>query len=112
MGGLGGWIQASLSVTAGQKLYIFVGGDALVGARFNGGGAGCGSMGGGGGGATDIRTTSDDLTSRLIVAGGGGELHSAGGSGGTKMCLRLSYFISITPTSAKLAETPMDRFLR
>jgi Glycine rich protein len=87
-GGLGGWVQASLSVTAGQTLYVFVGGDTVVGASYNGGGAG-GSYGGGGGGATDIRTISSDLKSRLIVAGGGGGGSSGGyfsnigGNGGT-----------------------------
>jgi Glycine rich protein len=85
LGGLGGWVQASLSVTAGQTLYVFVGGDTVVGARYNGGGAG-GSYAGGG--ATDIRTISSDLKSRLIVAGGGGGgsyglSEDKGGNGGT-----------------------------
>jgi Glycine rich protein len=106
-GGLGGWVQASLSVTAGQTLYVFVGGDSVVGPMntvvgpryneggYNGGGAGdgyhYGSSGGGGGGATDIRTTSSDLKSRLIVAGGGGgaNKNDCGGNGGTVTnCLR------------------------
>jgi hypothetical protein len=87
-GGLGGWVQASLSVTAGQTLYVFVGGDTVVGARYNGGGAGGSFGGGGGGGATDIRTISSDLKSRLIIAGGGGGGNSGyssdkGGNGGT-----------------------------
>jgi Glycine rich protein len=89
LGGLGGWVQASLSVTAGQTLYVFVGGDTVVGASYNGGGAG-GRVGGsyaGGGGATDIRTISSDLKSRLIVAGGGGGISGyssdKGGNGGT-----------------------------
>jgi Glycine rich protein len=88
LGGLGGWVQASLSVTAGQTLYVFVGGDTVVGARYNGGGTG-GSYGGGagGGGATDIRTIFSDLKSRLIVAGGGGGSSEysgdRGGNGGT-----------------------------
>jgi Glycine rich protein len=86
-GGLGGWVQASLSVTAGQTLYVFVGGDTVVGASYNEGGAG-GSDGGGAGGATDIRTISSDLKSRLIVAGGGGGgcgrySSDNGGNGGT-----------------------------
>jgi hypothetical protein len=88
LGGLGGWVQASLSVTAGQTLYVFVGGDTVVGARYNGGGTGGrdSSTTGGGGGATDIRTISSDLKSRLIVAGGGGGdgySGDGGGNGGT-----------------------------
>jgi Glycine rich protein len=88
LGGLGGWVQASLSVTAGQTLYVFVGGDTVVGASYNGGGAGGSYRGGVGGGATDIRTISSDLKSRLIVAGGGGGgsygySSDGGGNGGT-----------------------------
>jgi Glycine rich protein len=88
-GGLGGWVQASLSVTAGQTLYVFVGGDTVVGASYNGGGAGGRfGAGGAGAGATDIRTISSDLKSRLIVAGGGGGgcgrySSDNGGNGGT-----------------------------
>ena len=91
-GGLGGWVQASLSVTAGQKLYIYVGGDGSTGNSFNGGGAGS-ERGGGGGGATDIRTISGNLTSRHIVAGGGGshDYYYPGGNGGTKLsCVSIS----------------------
>jgi Glycine rich protein len=88
LGGLGGWVQASLSVTAGQTLYVFVGGDTVVGASYNGGGAGGRFGGGAGAGATDIRTISSDLKSRLIVAGGGGGgsygySRDNGGNGGT-----------------------------
>ena len=91
--GYGGWVQASLSVTAGQTLYIYVG---SVG--FNGGGS-AGQGGGAGGGATDIRTISGNLTSRLIVAGGGvgyyaAPRHADGGNGGAKMSLRLRIYIS------------------
>ena len=95
-GGRGGWVQASLSVTAGQMLYIYVGGGGYAGNSFNGGGAGS-TRGGGGGGATDIRTISGNLTSRLIVAGGGGghifTLPNLGG-GGTKLSLRFCFLIS------------------
>jgi Glycine rich protein len=81
-------------VTAGQKLYIYVGGGGSTGNSFNGGGSGyygyCG-----GGGATDVRTISGNLTSRLIVAGGGGghTSYEAGiaGNGGTKLsCVSVS----------------------
>lgn len=85
-GGLGGWVQASLSVTAGQILYIYVGGDGITAGSFNGGG------GARGGGATDVRTISGNLTSRLIVVGGGGGTvyfnQPPAGDGGTKISLR------------------------
>ena len=70
-------------MTAGQILYIFVGGDDVVGAGYNGGGnAGWAGLRGGGG--SDIRSNSTDLMSRLIVAGAGGGTYSggAGGNGG------------------------------
>jgi Glycine rich protein len=79
-GGFGGTASADLSVSAGQVLYVEVGGNGGPGSGsraggFNGGGGG-GSGAGGGGGATDVRTLpagdSSSLTSRLIVAGGGG----------------------------------------
>jgi Glycine rich protein len=80
--GLGGWVQASLSVIAGQTLYIFVGGAGISRrAGYNGGGNG------GGGGGSDIRTNKTDVMSRLIVAGGGGggfDYAGMGGNGGTK----------------------------
>ena len=93
-GGRGGWVQASLSVTAGQMLYIYVGGGGYAGNSFNGGGSGyfdyCG-----GGGATDVRTISGNLTSRLIVAGGGGgRIYATPGNGGTKLSLRYCFLIS------------------
>jgi Glycine rich protein len=99
-GGLGGWVQALLSVSADQTLYIYVG---SVG--FNGGGVGvAGQYGGSGGGATDIRTISGNLTSRLIVAGGGGgasyywTFAISGGHGGAKMITHLCIYISTNPT--------------
>lgn len=82
-GGLGGRVAGTLSVTSGQVLYIYVGGNPTANAStggWNGGGnpgnssAGSGGRGGfsgGGGGASDIRT-STNLADRLIVAGGGG----------------------------------------
>ena len=83
-GGLGGYVSASLKVTPGQVLYLYVGGagsssyyNAHPSGGYNGGGYGSanacsGWYGGGGGGATDIRTTSGVLASRIVVAGGGG----------------------------------------
>ena len=94
--GLGGWVQASLSVTAGQKLYIYVGGDGSTGNSFNGGGHAGKVERFGGGGATDIRTVFGNLTSRLIVAGGGGGFNrdTNAGNGGTKLNLRFCFLIS------------------
>ena len=87
VGNLGGWVQAFLSVTAGQALSVYVGGKGLQGTSFNGGGAG-GAHDGyitGGGGASDIRTMAGNLATRLIVAGGGGGAIYTNdfGSGGT-----------------------------
>jgi glycine rich protein len=109
--GFGARVEADLPVTAGQILFIEVGGTGADGGGIVGGGAGGfnggGSSnngefhepGGGGGGATDIRTCSmlaagcalapDTLSSRLLVAGGGGGggsdgqgVLSSGGEGG------------------------------
>ncbi len=85
-GGLGARVDADLAVTAGETLYIEVGGVGTPGAgasgplnAFNGGGAGGISSdvnGGGGGGATDVRTRASSaagsLSTRVVVAGGGG----------------------------------------
>lgn len=82
-GGLGGRVQATLTVTPGETIYIYVGGQPSgTAAGYNGGGVGGTSIanltshGGGGGGATDIRRSGIALTDRVLVAGGGG------GSGG------------------------------
>lgn len=95
-GGLGGYIQASISATPGQTLNVYVGGQS----GFNGGGTGGigNSYGNGirGGDATDIRTVSGSLTSRLVVTGGGGGggyadctiigvSESSGGKGGSSV---------------------------
>ncbi len=98
-GGKGGRVQGNLAVTAGEVLYIFVGGQGHYGTGsalggYNGGGAnfGAGSSisGGSGGGASDIRTSSGSITSsnRLVVAGGGAGagagscVYDPGGAGG------------------------------
>lgn len=99
-GGNGGRIIATIPVSPGEKLAIFVGGmGAPLIAGFNGGGAGgvgnpsgSNSGGGGGGGASDIRENGDALSDRVIVAGGGGgggapglyDPHNDGGAGGNK----------------------------
>jgi|GEM_PF-1753173 len=97
--GLGGYSKGSVSLTLGQSIYIYVGGqgtaatnDTGTGGGWNGGGHGghggdfgAGWYGFGGGGATDIRTTnglwndSISLASRIIVAGGGGGADNLGG---------------------------------
>lgn len=87
-GGLGGVVTTTLTVVAGQTLFVEVGGEGSgTNGGFNGGAAGgtdsvftgetgADGGGGGGGGASDIRTVSrsadGSLASRLAVAGGGG----------------------------------------
>ncbi|MCZ2141503.1 MAG: hypothetical protein LC096_08970, partial [Bacteroidia bacterium] len=73
----GGNIKASISVTPGQTLNVYVGGKGNQGPSapggYNGGGASSNtSNGGSGGGASDVRTTPYSLADRIIVAGGGG----------------------------------------
>jgi hypothetical protein len=91
IGGKGGYATGTLYLTAGQTVYVYVGGQGYtaghngvdhlhLGGGYNGGGGSWGApvgfnVGAGGGGASDIRT-STDLNDRVIVAGGGG------GSGG------------------------------
>ena len=104
-GGLGGYIQATVPVTAGQTYYVYVGGGwsptanpasvtLNVANLYNGGGLGSpprGNAAYGGGGASDFRSLSvvsptttptlsvqpvPSLNTRLVVAGGGG---AAGG---------------------------------
>ena len=82
--GYGARVRATMAVTPGQVLSIYVGGqgsdgNTLAGGSggYNGGGAGgyngAGSIaGGGGGGATDIRLGGNALTDRILVAAGGG----------------------------------------
>ena len=85
--GYGGRTQATLAVTPGQVLNIYVGGQGANGTGaagtaaggFNGGGnavawdaAAPTYTGGGGGGASDIRIGGVALANRVIVGGGGG----------------------------------------
>jgi len=86
-------IGSGAPLSAGQTLYVAVGGngDFFGGASFNGGGAGGGGAlpGLGGGGASDVRTcprvtcalTADLTDPRLVVAGAPGG-HSASGDAG------------------------------
>jgi hypothetical protein len=78
----GGRIHAVIPVTPGEKLLVYVGGDASgATGGFNGGSDGgsstpSGQDGYGGGGASDVREGGDGLSDRIVVAGG------AGGEGG------------------------------
>jgi hypothetical protein len=100
-GGLGGSVRATVAVTPGETLFIFVGGhgrdrvplDSGAGG-FNGGGLGengefsfGGLGGGGGGGASDVRQGGMALANRIVIAGGGGggggnNIDGPGGNGG------------------------------
>ncbi len=89
-GGLGGSTTATIAVTSGAQLAVFVGGrggdtDDVCGGGAggaNGGGAGTG-CGAGGGGASDVRVGGDTLGDRVVVAGGGGGAdQGVGGLGG------------------------------
>jgi hypothetical protein len=87
-GGNGARLTATIPVTPGQVLNIYVGGQGSCGNNsggWNGGGTGHASNPAnvnynscGGGGATDIRIGGNALVNRVIVAGGGG-----GKSGGS-----------------------------
>ncbi|HEY2473590.1 MAG TPA: glycine-rich protein [Candidatus Cybelea sp.] len=91
-GSNGGLLKATISVTPGEELAIYVGGAGEISDNgaggsggFNGGAAGgngiysgsFGSGGDGGGGASDVRQGGNRLRDRVVVAGGGG---GAGGS--------------------------------
>jgi hypothetical protein len=80
-GGLGGSVQATIPVTPGEVLNIYVGQAGIdnVGTgptTYNGGGSvfsySSGGTSGTGGGASDIRRTPYTTNDRLVVAGGGG----------------------------------------
>ena len=84
VGGNGGRVQCTMTVTPGEVLNIYVGGagvngdnvSGVIAGGFNGGGTGFDDSdpwgGGGGGGASDIRRTPYTLNDRVVVAGGGG----------------------------------------
>lgn len=78
LGGMGGFAEGALPVSAGQIIYVTVGGGGNVSMNggFNGGGdaGNCptpSSIGGGGGGASDIRVGGTTLNDRVLVAAGG-----------------------------------------
>ncbi|NVO03994.1 MAG: hypothetical protein HXX09_14960, partial [Bacteroidetes bacterium] len=94
-GGLGGYAKGDITVTPGQTLNIYVGGQGTIaniayspmGGGWNGGGNGqnnsTGSSVGGGGGASDIRIGGTTLANRVIVGpGGGGSTNNTNCSGG------------------------------
>ena len=92
--GKGGRVQATLSVTAGEALYIYIGGEGSLhnnsgddgeGGWNGGGDGGSWGPGGGGGGGTDIRRGGTALANRILAVGGGGGSgcnHSTGDKGG------------------------------
>jgi len=91
--GDGGRVEATLTVTPGSTLNIYVGGQGesptgpiYAAGGFNGGGVGGTAFGayagGGGGGASDIRVGGTALTDRIVVAGGGGGSSFDCGGGG------------------------------
>ena len=76
-GGFGGKAVATVAVTPGQTIYIYVGGwpgNAQSNGGYNGGGNQyySTSMANSGGGATDIRIGGTGTNNRVLVAGGGG----------------------------------------
>lgn len=81
--GKGGTVLATIRVTPGETLFIYVGGVGRVSSGgFNGGGNGGSANAGGGGGASDIRRVSNGLANRVVVAAGGGGNGNLGGGGG------------------------------
>ena len=86
--GLGGRARATVAVTPGETLFVFVGGATFTQTGgFNGGGnGGTGtenmSAGLGGGGASDVRQGGSGLSNRVVVAGGGGGRSNGSAEGG------------------------------
>jgi hypothetical protein len=78
----GGRTEATVPVTPGETLHVFVGGAGSSTGGFNGGGEPPYSGGYGGGGASDVREGGDGLTNRIVVAGAGGGGAANGSNGG------------------------------
>ena len=80
IGGKGGYSEGVVKLSAGNTIYMYVGGQGIAGdygsgykdGGTNGGGKSGYKNGGSGGGASDIRINEDSLYARIIVAGGGG----------------------------------------
>jgi hypothetical protein len=71
--GLGAAVTATISVTPGETLTVYVGGEGTIkGGGFNGGGNPGSRYAGGGGGASDVRQRGNTMPDRVVVAGGGG----------------------------------------
>lgn len=95
-GGNGARVQATLNVSPGDILNIYVGGSGTCGNNsggWNGGGTGFASNNGntswnscGGGGASDIRINGTALSNRIIVAGAGGGKGGGPNNTGTGAC--------------------------
>ena len=88
-GGLGGYAEGNIKLSADTDIYISVGQMGLYEASRSFGGGGAAhtgiNFGTGGGGASDIRIGGDTLYDRVLVAGGGGGCtpgYSGGGGGG------------------------------
>jgi hypothetical protein len=83
-GPLGGYSAGNYSLTSGQAVYVYVGGQGsgsnsvltAISGGFNGGGIGyngdANARAASGGGGSDIRIGGNALANRVIVAGGGG----------------------------------------
>ena len=78
--GIGGYAQGTLSVSPGDVLYVFCGGNGS-GGGYNGGGQGS-STSYYGGGQTDIRVGGTAISNWVIVAGGSGGYAGSGYQGG------------------------------
>ncbi|MFT5823475.1 MAG: hypothetical protein ACI8ZM_004736 [Crocinitomix sp.] len=83
--GNGGQVTGLLTVTPGETLYLYVGGEGSeTSGGYNGGGdpescSGTEVIAAGGGGASDIRQGGTDLDNRVAVAGAGGGVAGNGG---------------------------------
>ncbi len=84
--GGGGYITGTFPVSAGQTIYVNVGGKGTsVNGGYNGGGNGGDSQGGGGGGFSSVGLVNSAAPPYLLIAGGGAsgfEFSGAGGGGG------------------------------
>ncbi len=85
--GAGARVLATIPVTPGETLAVYVGGQGnAANGGYNGGASGGpsgpGQGGFGGGGASDIRAGGDKLSDRILVAAGGGGTGGTGASTG------------------------------
>ena len=121
-GGRGGYSKGSVSLAAGEIVYVYVGGQ---GSGYSGGNAYASRLGGwngggyananspytahgtSGGGATDIRSAGQALNNRVIVAGGGGGVENCwgpnGGAGGGLISPATAYASGATQSSGGLS---------